>query len=128
MSDFILLSTIAYLLLSNSHILKFQVDVNFEGAVFNPEQSPNQILLKITKKCRFCVPNTIYEEYTCMLNFFSDIGWLFFLSFIYLFMRDREREAETQEREKQAPHREPNEGLDPRPRDHVVSQRQMLNR
>ena len=33
--------------------------------------------------------------------------------FIYLFMRDRDREAETQQREKQAPHREPNAGLDP---------------
>ena len=29
--------------------------------------------------------------------------------------RHTEREAETKEREKQAPHRQPNAGLDPRP-------------
>ena len=32
---------------------------------------------------------------------------------IYLFMRDTEREVETQQREKQAPHGEPDAGLDP---------------
>ena len=44
-------------------------------------------------------------------------------------MRDtyREREAETQV-EKQAPHKEPDVVLDPRPWDHALSRRQTLNR
>ena len=39
----------------------------------------------------------------------------------------RERQRDRQ-REKQVPHKEPNVGLDPRTRDHDLSQRQMLNR
>ena len=43
--------------------------------------------------------------------------------------RERERERQThRQREKQAPCREPDVGLDSRFRDHVLSQRQMLNR
>ena len=43
-------------------------------------------------------------------------------------MRDTEREAETdRQREKQAPCGEPNAGLYPRPWDHDLSLRQMLN-
>ena len=41
----------------------------------------------------------------------------FFKDFVYLFMRDTHREAEKQrhrQREKQAPHGEPDVGLDPR--------------
>ena len=42
-------------------------------------------------------------------------------------MRDTQPEAETQ-REKQAPHKESDAGLDPRPQDHhTLSQRQALN-
>ena len=48
-----------------------------------------------------------------------------------LFLREREeREIERQkirQREKQAPHQEPNMGLDPRLQDHTLSQRQRLN-
>ena len=38
-------------------------------------------------------------------------------------MRDTQREAAAQ-REKQAPHKEPDVGLDPRPQNHLLSQRQ----
>ena len=38
----------------------------------------------------------------------------------------RERQRHRQ-REKQAPHREPDVGLDPRSRDYALSQRQVLN-
>ena len=44
--------------------------------------------------------------------------------------RERERERERQkhrQREKQALCKEPNVGLDPRPQDHALSQRQTLN-
>ena len=51
----------------------------------------------------------------------------FFLRF-YLFMRDRERDRDKGRVEKQALCREPDVGLDPRFRDHVLSQRQTLNR
>ena len=43
-----------------------------------------------------------------------------FLNFIYLFMRDRERQRHRQ-REKQAPHKEPDAGLDPGPQDHTAA-------
>ena len=47
-------------------------------------------------------------------NFGNAFG-IFFKDFIYLFMRDTERERQKQrQREKQAPHREPDVGLDPR--------------
>ena len=40
--------------------------------------------------------------------------FIFFKDFIYLFMRDTERERQRhRQREKQAPHRDPNVGLDP---------------
>ena len=42
---------------------------------------------------------------------------------IYLFMRDTQRHRQ---REKQAPHREPHVGLDPRTGSHAVSGRQTL--
>ena len=45
-------------------------------------------------------------------------------------MIDIERERERQRhrrREKQAPCEEPNAGLNPRPQDHALSQRQLLN-
>ena len=45
---------------------------------------------------------------------------------IILFIRERERQKIMQ-REKQAPHQEPNMGLDPRLQDHTLSQRQRLN-
>ena len=43
-----------------------------------------------------------------------------------LFKRERERQRHRQ-REKQAPHREPDVGLNPRLQDHTLSQRQRLN-
>ena len=58
-------------------------------------------------------------------------GFFFFKDFIYLFMKDTHREREVQrhkQREKQAPHREPDVGLDPRPQDHSLGQRQALHR
>ena len=45
-------------------------------------------------------------------------------------MRDTEKERQghrQKHREKQAPCREPDVGLDPRPRDHTVSQRQTFS-
>ena len=43
-------------------------------------------------------------------------------------MRDTEREVQKHwQREKQAPHKEPDVGLDPRPQDHALSQKQTLN-
>ena len=53
---------------------------------------------------------------------------LFFLKilFIYPWETHKERQRHRQ-REKQAPCKEPNAGLNPRPRDHSLSQRQMLN-
>ena len=55
--------------------------------------------------------------------------YLFFKDFIYLFMRDTQRERHRhRQRVKQAPGREPDAGLDPRPQDHTLSQRQILNR
>ena len=48
---------------------------------------------------------------------------LFFLRYIYLFMRDTERERQRhRQREKQAPCRKPDAGLDPGPQDHTLSQ------
>ena len=53
-----------------------------------------------------------------LLGLTSDHGTpqlLFFKDFIYLFMRDTERERQRhRQREKQAPHKEPDVGLDPR--------------
>ena len=44
-------------------------------------------------------------------------------------MRDAETEAETEaEGEFQAPHKEPDVGLDPGPQDHTLSWRQILHR
>ena len=54
--------------------------------------------------------------------------WIFFLGFIYLFMRDTERERQRcRQREKQAPVKAPDVGLDPETADHALSQRQELN-
>ena len=57
----------------------------------------------------------------------------YFKDFIYLFTKERERERERErqrhmQREKQAPCKKPDEGLDPGPQDHALSQRQTLNR
>ena len=49
----------------------------------------------------------------------------FFFLIFHLFMRDTERQRHR--KEKQAPHREPDVGLNSRPWDHALSQRQMLN-
>ena len=46
-----------------------------------------------------------------MISLLKYLDIFFFKDFIYLFMRDTERERE---REKQAPHKEPDVGLDPR--------------
>ena len=56
--------------------------------------------------------------------------FLFLIIFnFYLFMTDTHRERQRcRQKEKQAPCGEPNVGLDPRTRDHALSQRQMLNR
>ena len=51
-------------------------------------------------------------------------------NFIYDSVRESESERGGQkirQREKQAPHQEPNMGLDPRLQDHTLSQRQRLN-
>ena len=65
-----------------------------------------------------------------MLNLYQILVpslFLFFLNdFTYLFVSDTERQRHRQ-REKQAPHREPDVGLDPRTQDHALSRRQMLN-
>ena len=45
---------------------------------------------------------------------------------MYLFMRDTQRQRHRQ-KEKQAPCEEPDVGLDPGPRDQLLSRRQMLN-
>ena len=52
----------------------------------------------------------------------------FFLRF-YLFIheRQREKEAETQAEGEAGSPQEPNVGLNPRPQDHALSQRQTLN-
>ena len=45
---------------------------------------------------------------------------MFFLRFIYLFMRDTERDRQRHRwREKQAPNREPDAGLNPGSQDHA---------
>ena len=56
----------------------------------------------------------------------TDKTWAFFLKIIYLFMKDTERQRHRQ-REKQSPCREPNVGLEPRPRDHALNPRQILH-
>ena len=54
--------------------------------------------------------------------------WRVVFLFKILFIHDRHRERQRhRQREKQAACREPNAGLDPRTRDHTLSQRQMLN-
>ena len=56
------------------------------------------------------------------------LGLIFFKDFICLFRRYTERVREWQRQtEKQAPHKEPDAGLDPGFWDQVVSRRQMLN-
>ena len=54
--------------------------------------------------------------------------FFFFLKIIYLFIHERHRKRQRhRQREKQAPCGEPDVELDPRTRDHPLSQRQMLN-
>ena len=63
-----------------------------------------------------CVCNSHTKHVTdLVIPFGAQIAQTFKKDFIYLFMRDRERQKHRQ-REKQALHREPNMGLDPRTR------------
>ena len=47
--------------------------------------------------------------------------------YFILFIHERQREAETQAKGEAGSLQEPDAGLNPRPQDHALSQRQMLN-
>ena len=53
-------------------------------------------------------------------------GCCFLIIILFMIVRERERQK-IRQREKQAPHQEPNMGLDPRLQDYTLNQRQRLN-